>query len=53
MLLSRLRKAGSGGAVFAGKVAIVERGQRAFKRLFCAFVECIGKRGGKGREWVV
>jgi hypothetical protein len=48
-VLSSGWEACSGGALFAGKVAIAERGEEAFKRLFCAFVERIGKRGGKGR----
>jgi hypothetical protein len=47
-VLSRGRRAGSGGALFVGRVAIAERGQRAFKRLFCAFWESIGKRVEKG-----
>jgi hypothetical protein len=53
MVLSRGKKGSSGGALFAGKVSMAERGQRAFKRVLCALGERIGKRGGKGREWVV
>jgi hypothetical protein len=34
--------------LFAGKVAIAERGERAFKRAFCALKERMGKRGVKG-----
>jgi len=50
MVLSRLRKAVSDGVLFAGKVAIAERGEEAFKRVFCTFWGRIGKRGGKGWE---
>ena len=47
-VLSRSRKACSGGALFAGKVAIAEREESAFKRPLRTFVERIGKRGAKG-----
>jgi len=47
-VLSRRRRAGSGGALFVGKVAIAEIGQRAFNGPLCTFGEGIGKRGGKG-----
>jgi hypothetical protein len=40
-VLSRGRKAGSGGALFAGRVSIVEREEEAFKGLFCTFWERI------------
>ena len=47
-VLSRLRGGGSSGALFAGRVAIAEREEEAFKGLFCTFKESIGKRGAKG-----
>ena len=49
-VLSKAGKACSGGALFVGSVAIAERGQTAFKRVFCTFWERIGKRGAKGRD---
>ena len=49
-VLSRLRKACSGGALFAGSVAIAEREEEAFKGVFCTFWERIGKKGCKGVE---
>ena len=52
-VLSKGRKAGSGGALFAGSVAIAERGETAFKRVFCALWERKGKRGGKGWKGAV
>lgn len=47
-MLSKGRKAGSGGALFVGRVAIAERVETAFKRLFCALWVRIGKEGCEG-----
>jgi hypothetical protein len=49
-VLSKGRKAGSGGALFVGRVAIAERVETAFKRLFCALWVRIGKEGCEGME---
>ena len=42
------REGGFQGRLFAGNDMIAKRGQRAFKRVFCALGERIGKRGAKG-----
>lgn len=52
-VLSRGRKAGSDGVLFAGSVAIAERGEEAFKGPLCTLWERIGKRvrrGGKVKD---
>jgi hypothetical protein len=49
-VLSRGWKAGSDGALFAGRVAIAEREEEAFKRLFCTLWGRIGKKGCEGVE---
>ena len=38
------------GSLFAGNDMIAERGQRAFKRVFCTLWVRIRKRGAKGRK---